>query len=339
MQFHPSHQVSHVSQRTIAWGFVGCGSVTERKSGPAFSQVPGSRVVAVMRRDAAKAQDYARRHGISRWYDDADRLINDPEVNAVYVATPPSTHMLYALKAIAAGKPVYIEKPMAMDHRQCARILAASEEAGVPVFVAYYRRALPRFVQVQQLLSAGTLGALRTVRTALYRTHHPESQSPSFWRTQPGIAGGGLFMDLGSHTLDLLDFLLGPLTLQGSTAGNLGGWYEAEDTVSLCFQAANGVQGVGQWGFSSFRALDEVEITGDAGVMTFSTFGDGPVVVTTAEGTRVLEFLNPQAIQQPLITQVVAELQGVGRSPSTGYSAARTSALMDGVLADYRSGR
>jgi len=148
------------------------------------------------------AQDYAKRHSIARWYDDADKLINDPEVNAVYVATPPSTRMQYALKFIAAGKPVYIEKPMAMDHEQCARIPRASEEAGVPVLVAYYRRGLPRFVYVQELLNSGALGSIRTVRTTLYRPHNPITQSPQLWRTDPGISGGGLFVDLGSHTLD-----------------------------------------------------------------------------------------------------------------------------------------
>ncbi|KAG0780027.1 hypothetical protein G6F22_010304 [Rhizopus arrhizus] len=117
----------------VVWGFIGCGSVTEKKSGPALAGTPGSRVAAVMRRNAALAEDYARRHAIPRWYADADALVADPEVNAIYVATPPSTHMQYALQAIAAGKPVYIEKPMAMDHGECVRILEASARSGVPV--------------------------------------------------------------------------------------------------------------------------------------------------------------------------------------------------------------
>lgn len=174
------------------------------------------------------------------------------------------------------------------------------------------------------------------MRTALYRPHNPITQSPEFWRTDPGISGGGLLVDLGSHTLGLLDFLLGPLELIGSAASNLGGWYEAEDTVSICFQTDSGVQGVGQWSFSAFRAVDEIEITGDAGIVRFSTFGGGPVVVETADGIEVVEFTNPLSIQQPLISTVVAELLGSGSSPSTGCSAARTNALMDRVLATHR---
>ena len=217
----------------VVWGFIRCGSVTEKKSGPALANTPGSRVVAVMRRNAALAEDYARRHAIPRWYADADALIADPEVNAVYVATPPSTHMHYALQAIAAGKPVYIEKPMAMDHDECQRIIAASARSGVPVFVAYYRRALPRFAQVKQLLDDGAIGTVRGVRATLHRPHSVDAASPDFWRTNPAIAGGGLFVDLGSHTLDLLDHLLGPLSDVRGLASSLTGAYAAEDSVSM----------------------------------------------------------------------------------------------------------
>ena len=119
--------------KAVRWGIIGCGNVTEVKSGPAFQKAERSNLVAVMRRDGAKARDYAQRHGVPRWYDDAQALINDAEVDAVYVATPPSTHKLYALMAIAAGKPVYVEKPMAMDAAECEAIIAAGRAADVPV--------------------------------------------------------------------------------------------------------------------------------------------------------------------------------------------------------------
>ena len=97
----------------VRWGIIGCGNVTEVKSGPAFQNAEGSALVAVMRRHGELAADYARRHGVSRFYDDADRLVSDPEVDAVYVATPPGSHLEHALRACRAGKPAYVEKPMA----------------------------------------------------------------------------------------------------------------------------------------------------------------------------------------------------------------------------------
>src|SRR3954468_2626810 len=142
---------------TIRWGIVGCGDVTEVKSGPGFQKAEGSELVAVMRRDAAKAQDYARRHGVQRAYDRAEDLIADPQVDAVYVATPPSTHAELALAVAAAGKPCLVEKPMARNHAECLQMVEVFAAQGLPLWVAYYRRALPRFVLVRDLLADGAI--------------------------------------------------------------------------------------------------------------------------------------------------------------------------------------
>lgn len=159
--------------RVIRWGIIGCGDVCEVKSGPAFQKADGSALVAVMRRDGAKAADFARRHGVPRWYDDAAALVADPEVDAVYVATPPSTHAQHTLLAARAGKPVYVEKPMAPTRAACDEMRAACAAAGVPLFVAYYRRALPRFVKVRELLAAGAVGAVRAVSVTHWQRPEP----------------------------------------------------------------------------------------------------------------------------------------------------------------------
>ena len=158
----------------VRWGIIGCGSVTEVKSGPALYKAEGSSLVAVMRRQGALAEAYARRHGVPCWYDDAQALIDDPSVNAVYVATPPSTHCEYTQRAAQAGKPVYVEKPMARTHAECQAMIAACREAGVPLFVAYYRRMLPRFRKIKALIDEGAIGEVRTVSVTLYQ--HPHGQ-------------------------------------------------------------------------------------------------------------------------------------------------------------------
>ena len=144
--------------KQINWGIIGCGAVTELKSGPAFNKVEGSKLVAVMRRNGELARDYARRHKVDKWYNQADDLIGDDQVNAVYVATPPSSHALYAIKAMKAGKPVYVEKPMAATHQQCIEMLEVSKDTGIPIFVAYYRRTLPGFLKVKSLIEEGAIG-------------------------------------------------------------------------------------------------------------------------------------------------------------------------------------
>src|SRR5438067_5233611 len=157
---------------------IGCGDVTEVKSGPGFQKAAHSRLVAVMRRNGALARDYAERHGVPRWYDDAESLVADPEVDAVYVATPPSSHEEYTLLAARAGKPVYVEKPMARDHAECVAMIDACRAAGVPLFVAYYRRALPRFLKIKELIESGAIGEVRFVAITLYKTLTPQELDP-----------------------------------------------------------------------------------------------------------------------------------------------------------------
>lgn len=323
----------------VRWGIVGCGNVTEVKSGPGLQKARDSSLVAVMRRQGALAEDYARRHGVPRWYDDAQALIDDPQVNAVYVATPPSTHCEYTLRVAQAGKPVYVEKPMARTYAECQTMIEACREAGVPLFVAYYRRMLPRFLKVKELIDTGAIGEVRTVSVTLYRHPPPGGYDRENlpWRLIPEIAGAGLFMDLGSHTLDYLDDALGPIREARGFAGNQAGETTAEDIVSGAFLFESGVQGVGSWAFSTFQQRDVNEIVGSEGLLRFSSFETEPVIWATRD--RVTEFAipNPEHVQQPLIQTVVDELLGRGTCPSTGESAARTSWVMDRLLEEYRA--
>lgn len=326
--------------KAIRWGIIGCGNVTEVKSGPALQRAPHSGLVAVMRRDGAKARDYAQRHGVAKWYSDAQALVDDAQVDAVYVATPPSTHMPYALMAIATGKPVYVEKPMAMDAAECAAIIAAGHAANVPVFVAYYRRMLPRFHKVRELLfDERAVGAPRALHVIYAKPHDPRYDDPQHqhWHVRPEISGGGLFMDLGCHTLDILDWLFGPIADVCGRAGNQRGAYPAEDSVAMSFAFGNGLLGTALWNFDSLQRQDCIEVIGDAGRLSFATFGDGPIRLENADGVREFRIENPPHIQQPLIETVVRELRGERSAcPSTGDSAARTSRVMDEVLRDYR---
>ena len=210
---HDIIEKSEAKMRTIRWGIIGCGNVTEVKSGPGFQKAANSALVAVMRRNAALAEDYARRHGVPRWYADAQALIADPDVDAVYVATPPASHMEYALACARAGKPVYVEKPMARTLAECEAMIDACRSAGVPLFVAYYRRTLPRFLKIKELIESGAIGDVRLVTVTLHQKPAPDDADPAKrpWRVVPEIAGGGKFLDLASHTLDFLDYLLGPI--------------------------------------------------------------------------------------------------------------------------------
>ncbi|WNB75744.1 Gfo/Idh/MocA family protein [Methylomonas koyamae] len=319
----------------VRWGMIGCGAVAERKSAPAFDKIAHSRLVAVMGRNPAKAADYAARHGVARWYADAEKLIADPEVNAVYIATPPASHAEYALQALAAGKPVYVEKPMACRYGECLAMNQAAEAAGLPLFVAYYRRALPYFLHVKELLDAGAIGTILAVNISLVQSPRPADRNPDRlpWRVKPEIAGGGYFFDLACHTLDVLDFMLGPIIDVSGHSANRGGLYPAEDTVAASFRFANGAIGSGFWCFAAAETgrADRVEILGSAGAIRFASFAFTPIVLENGTGTRQWLPPNPENIQLHLIEAIVAELRGLGRSPSTGATAARTQWVMDAI--------
>ena len=152
------------NQKIVKWGFIGCGEVTEKKSGPAFGKIEGSEVVAVMSRDKAKAKSYAERHGIRKYYADAQALVSDPDVTAVYIATPPSSHTTFAIMAMKAGKPAYIEKPLAASYEDCLRVNRISQLTGIPCFVAFYRRYLPYFEKAKQIVMSGDIGDVLTVQ-------------------------------------------------------------------------------------------------------------------------------------------------------------------------------
>src|SRR2546426_1602181 len=199
--------------KTIRWGISGCGDVTEVKSGPGFQKSNHSALVAVMRRQGELARDYAERHGVARWYDNAAALINDSEVDAVYIATPPSSHKEYTLMSAAAGKPVYVEKPMARNFEECRAMIGACGSASVPLFVAYYRRALTRFLKIKELVDARAIGDARFVNVTFYQpiaSEDLDSQSLP-WRLIRELAGGGRFVDLASPMLDFLDYVVGPV--------------------------------------------------------------------------------------------------------------------------------
>ena len=322
--------------KEIRWGFIGCGEATEKKSGPAFEQIAGSSVVAVMSRSKEKAEAYARSRGIARWYTDAQQLIDDTEVNAVYIATPPSSHATYAIMAMKAGKPVYVEKPLASSYLDCQRINRISEQTHVPCFVAYYRRQLPYFRKVKELLSTGAIGKVINVqvRFAVPPRDLDYNSKSLPWRVQRDIAGGGYFYDLAPHQIDLLQELFGPIVRAKGFSTNMGGLYETEDSVSACFQFHNDLPGSGSWCFVSHDSarIDSIEIIGDKGSMHFSVYTYQPIVLHNSEGRQEIVIQNPPFVQMPLIESVVQHLQGIGNCTADSVSATSVNWVMDRIL-------
>src|SRR5215203_2111977 len=285
--------------RTIKWGIIGCGDVTEVKSGPAFNKVKNSELVAVMRRNGAKAEDYARRHKVAKWYSDAQELIDDPEVNAIYVATPPKSHEEYTIRALQAGKPVYVEKPMTIDSASAERMLESSVKTGTKLCVAHYRKEQARFKKVKALLDANEIGTVRFVNLQLIQYHHSQLtiKTEEFWRVDPAISGGGLFHDLSPHQLDLIQYFFGEYKNASGFSMNQGGLYAADDLT--------------------------------VGNISFTVFNTNKITVSKNGKEEILEFDELQHVQQPMIEAVVNYFLGEASNPSTAESAVDTMRIID----------
>ena len=320
-------------KQVIRWGIIGCGDVTEVKSGPAYQQTEGFELVAVCRRDGEKAKDYAQRHGVPKYFTDADQLIADDEVDAVYIATPPDSHLEYALKVAEAGKPCCVEKPMAPNFANCETIRDAFAAKDLPLFVAYYRRALPHFTKIKQWLDEERIGAVRHVS---WEYSAPASETDlsgeTHWRTDARIAPGGYFDDLACHGLDLFQFFAGDFEKASGFSLNQQGLYSAKDAIVGCWTHKSGATGSGSWNFGCAAQRDRVEILGTTGTIEFSVFNDEPIRLTTGEVSEQEMIEHPKHVQLPHVQAMRDDLFGVKPYSATGASAARVGWIMDKIL-------
>lgn len=318
--------------QNIKWGIIGCGDVTEVKSGPAFNKVPGSSLVAVMRRDAEKAKSYAERHHVPKWYSDAAELINDPEVNAIYIATPPLQHEEYTLQALAAGKPVYVEKPMTLNADSAKRMAEAAAHCGVKLTVAHYRREQPIFLKIKSLLEEQAIGDIRFVQLQMFqpKSNNLIADSETNWRMDPSVSGGGLFHDLAPHQLDLMLYYFGTVRRSSGIAVQQDGLYEADDLVTGQVLFDNGVVFNGTWCFTvaENNQSDICEIYGAEGKISFPVFGNK--VTVNLNGTDKEYIFDPlQHVQQPMIAKVVDYFLGKGTNPCSAEDAVQSMQLLD----------
>ena len=320
--------------KKINWGIIGCGDVTEVKSGPAFNKVKNSSLVAVMRRDAEKAKDYAHRHNVPKWYSDANSLINDPEVNAIYIATPPSSHEQYAMAALQAGKPVYVEKPMTVNFASATNMMNVANERNIKLTIAHYRREQPLFKKIKQLLADKAIGHIRFARLDYYRRSLSKEElsiPKTAWRVDAAIAGGGLFHDLAPHQLDLMYYFFGEVEKASGFATNQAGMYNADDIVAGNILFKTGVLFSGMWCFNvaEEEGKDNCEIIGSEGKISFPVFEHKKITVTKNKKIEIIPFEPLLHVQQPMIEKVVEYFLDEGHNPCSAEEGVKVMQLID----------
>ncbi len=320
-------------EKIINWGIIGAGDVAEVKSGPGFYKAPGSRLLAVMRRNADKARDFARRHQVSHWYDDAQALLNNPDIDAIYIATPPAQHKDYAIAALEAGKHVYIEKPVTLNAAECTAIIAARDKCQQKVCVAHYRRFLPCFIKMAELIHQGAIGKPLLARLDMLQPAASKliAQTEENWRVDPALSGGGLFHDLSPHQLDLILNWFGPMTHASGFATNQAGLYPADDCVLGWARFASGVEFQGRWHFAvpAHEARDECEIIGTLGRVTINFFGEQVIRLYRDGEMQEFRLPNPPHIQQPMIEAVNRYFLEGGNNPCSLEEALGVMVMID----------
>lgn len=321
--------------KTIRWGIVGCGDVTESKSGPAFQRAAHSDLVAVMRRDGAKAADYAARHGVGRWYDAVGDLVDDARVDAIYIATPTAAHMSNVQRAAETGKPILVEKPMGLNVAACEAMMAACAKSGSPLYVAYYRRALPRYRRFLDVVRSGRLGRVR--HAAIRHFQRTEDLPKPSWKIDPATNGGGLFVDMQAHVIDWLDHAFGPVTHVVGQARNVGGLSEAEDTVEATLTFEADISAEFACGYAADHREEQVTISGDGGTASMSFFSPSPIQVRTGDGVEIIDVVDPPTVHLPLVQEVVDHLNGGPEPSSTAANGLRATAVIDAILEGYRN--
>jgi len=208
----------------------------------------------------------------------------------------------------------------------------------LPLFVAYYRRAMPRFLKVRDLLRQGAIGDLTSIHIVQFDRLLTGDKAKA-WRLDPAVAGAGLFLDLASHGLDLLDFLVGPIKKAAGFAINTGKSYEAEDVTAACFEFESGVAGTGVWNFNADHSENQITFTGSKGELQTPVFSNEDIVLHANGREEHFPFKRPDHVHQYLIQTIVDQLQGRGSCESTGESGARTSWVMDRCLESYYGDR
>ena len=316
----------------ICWGIIGCGNVTEVKSGPAFNKVEHSSLMAVSRRDEEKLADYVKRHQVPMSFTNALDLIHSDHINAIYIATPPDVREAYALEAMQLGKPVYLEKPMALNLAACKRLKAVSEKLGVKLSVAHYRRNLPLFMEVKNILSQDIIGAVKEVQITMLKKTDKAAQDPFNWRIDPSIAGGGYFYDLAPHQIDLVFYFFGKPKSFSGISTNKAGLYKAEDYVQGSIELENGIICKGLWDFSIYgEEKDEFLIIGEKGTIRFPVFGLF-IEVEMNGNTNTIHFEAPKHNQQNHIQAVVNYFLDKGENPCSAEDAILSMEVMEAFV-------
>ncbi len=326
-------------EKKIRWGFLGCGKVVQKKSGDAFRNVPNSEIAVIMRRDIHAAKMSAEHFGAPVWCDNIEELLSY-DIDAVYIATPPGLHYEQAMECLKAKKAVYLEKPFARNYIEAKALTESFEAVGVPLYIGHYRRALPRFLKIREMLNDKVIGDIKTIDFHLNRIFSPK-EAETTWLYNPVLSGGGKYYDIAPHTVDIINFLFGDIVEVKGNAKNLGIGCPLENIVEMYFKTEKGIDGIAKFNCVAEEKSDRMLVVGTNGTMEFSVHGKTDVIVKDIHGNVQEQFdlPDPKAVEEAMVRSVVEDLLRVSECESKAKDVLVTYKILDEVLNEFYGGR
>lgn len=341
--------------KTVKWGVIGAGGIADRRTIPeGIIPAENSELVAVMDVDEAKVKEVAGKYGVSKVYTSYELLAADPDVDAVYIATPVNVHAEQAICAARHGKHVLCEKPLAMTMKECDKVVEACKAAGVKLSLGLMMRFHACHQAIKTAIDTGKIGKPVMGRAQL-TCWYPRIEGA--WRQDPKQGGGGALMDLGIHTLDLLRMFLGEVQVVTAFADSVVQDYPVDDSSVVLLKFENGAQGVVESFFNipDAAAQNALEIYGTKGcILAKGTIGQGSVgsfKIYSQSDDRGYEAAQTRASEGMIELEVTPDPVNIYRAEIEGFANAVLNnteppiAVEDGnrsmevLLAAYESAR
>ncbi len=315
----------------VRWGLIGCGDIAKKRVAPALRDLLKVDFVAVNRANFALAEEFARTFGARKWYADWRELLADPEIDAVYIATPVDLHAKQTIAAAEAGKHVLCEKPMALNVADCDRMIAACAANNVKLGIAYYRHFYPVIARVKEIIASGEIGQTVLANINAFEWNDMQKGDARYWFFTPEKSGGGPMMDFGCHRIEVLTNIFGTIIEVKSFTDNLLFEREVEDTSAAFFKFANGTRATLTVTHAAFESQDTLDIFGSQGSLHITKLNQGDLRIVTAAGERHELHTPHDNIQLPSIADLTAAILE-NRVPSVTGEAGREVARIEAMI-------
>jgi predicted dehydrogenase len=315
--------------KKLNWGLIGCGDISQKRVAPALRDLPECHLVAVNRARTDLAESFAREFGAKQWYADWQDLLNNKDIDAVYIATPVNLHAEQTIAAANAGKHILCEKPMAMNTQECDQMIAACKENNVKLSIAYYRHFYPVIERIKTILNSGQLGQVIMATINAFEKFDRKPGEPRYWLLEKEKSGGGPMMDFGCHRIEVLVNLLGDVTDVKSITDTIHYDRSVEDTASALIKFKAGMRGVLNVNHAIFESQDTLDIWATEGSIHVSTLNKGDLTMITSDGMATESHPPHKNVHLPHIQAFTHSVLNDTPVPVEGNEGQKITAILD----------